>query len=116
LAWTTRYAWNADRRRAVVFHRAHSQDRPTKWYPWTEFVETDDGRFAAPIPDPERPRAILKEETSLPARFVDQTVQRVDQLFGSIRQGASLRLVVDETDEAEMVRHGYWVAQLRGRI
>lgn len=79
-------------------------------------MESDTGRFAASIPDPERPRAIVRQETSLPARFAGKSVARADNLFESIRQGASLRLVVDESDEDEMVRHGYWVARLRGRI
>ena len=116
VGWTTRYAWSADRRRAVVFHRARSGDAPTKWYPWTEFVETDTGGFAALIPNPQRPRAILKDGASLPDRFHGKSVARSDALFDSIREGASLRLVVDERDETEMVRHGYWVAQLRGRV
>jgi hypothetical protein len=116
IGWTTRHAWNADRRRAVVFHRARPEDAPTKWYPWTEFVETDTGRFAASIPSPQRPRAILRDGDPLPSRFSGQTVARSDEVFGSIREGASLRLVVHAGDEASMVRHGYWVAKLRGRV
>jgi hypothetical protein len=116
VGWTTRHAWNRDRRRAVVFHRMRPGDRPAKWYPWTEFVETDTGRFGAPIPNPQRPRAILRDGELLPPRLTGKTIARADEVFDSIREGASLRLVVDEGDEAEMVRHGYWVAQLRGRI
>jgi hypothetical protein len=115
-AWTTRYAWNAERRRAVVFHRVRANDPPTKWYPWTEFVQTDAGRYAATIPNPQRPRALLREGDPLPPRFTGKTVARADELFNSIREGASLRLVVDESDEEEMVRHGHWVAALRGRL
>ena len=96
--------------------RKRPGDGPSSWYPWTEFVETDTGRFGAPIPNPQRPRAILKDGQPLPARFNRKTVARADEVFDSIRNGASLRLVVDEDDEAEMVRHGFWVAQLRGRI
>jgi hypothetical protein len=116
VAWTTRNAWNRDRRRAVVFHRARPDDEPGRWYPWTEFVETDTGGFAAPIPNPQRPRAIMRDMNALPGRFTGKTVARSDAVFDSIREGASLRLVVDESDETEMVRHGYWVARLRGRV
>jgi hypothetical protein len=116
VGWTTRNAWNRDRRRAVVFHRARPEDQPGRWYPWTEFVETDTDGFAAPIPNPKRPRAIMRDATDLPERFNGKVVARSDEVFSSIREGASLRLVVDESDEAEMVRHGFWVATLRGRI
>lgn len=116
VGWTTRNAWGRDRRRAVVFLRAQPEDGPGRWYPWTEFVETDTNRFAAPIPNPQRPRAIMRDTSALPTRFTGKTVARADEVFNSIREGASLRLVVDESDEAEMVRHGYWVAILRGRV
>jgi len=116
VGWTTRKAWNRDRRRAVVFHRARPDDEPARWYPWTEFVETDTGRFAAPIPNPQRPRAIARDTKALPERFIGKTVARSDEVFDSIREGGSLRVVVDEADEADMVRHGYWVATLRGRV
>jgi hypothetical protein len=116
VGWTTRYAWNRDRRRAVVFHRMRPDDGPGRWYPLTEFVETDTGRFGATIPNPQRPRAILREGEPLPPRFTGKTVARADEVFDSIREGASRRLVVDEGEEAELVRHGCWVAQLRGRI
>jgi hypothetical protein len=43
-------------------------------------------------------------------------VERADAVFGSIRKGASLRVVVDEDDEGAMIRHGYWVADLRKRF
>ncbi len=116
VAWTTRNAWNKDRRRAVVFYRARRGDEPNRWYPWTEFVETDTATFAAPIPDPQRPRAIARDANTLPSRFVGKTILRADAVFGSIREGGSLRLVVEKSEEAEMVRHGYWVATLRGRV
>jgi len=79
-------------------------------------VETDTGRFAAPIPSPQRPRAIARDTNALPERFADKTVARSDEVFDSIHEGASLRVVVDEAYEADMVRHGYWVANLRGRV
>ena len=58
----------------------------------------------------------MRDMSALPTRFTGKTVARADEVFNSIREGASLRLVVDESDEAEMVRHGYWVAILRGRV
>jgi hypothetical protein len=115
LAWTTRKAWGRDRRRAIVFQQLGAEESNT-YYPLTEFVETDDGRFASPIPNPERPRALLADGAQLPARFRDAAVERADGVFGSIENGPSLRLVLAEENETEMVRHGHWVARLRGRI
>ncbi|MFF4312290.1 hypothetical protein [Streptomyces sp. NPDC001507] len=116
VAWAHRAAWGKDdRRRAIVFHQ-QGGDSSTTYYPWTEFVETDDGRYAAIIPKPGRPRAQLRDGDPLPERFTDRVVERSDALFDSIAEGSSLRFVVDEADEAEMVRHGYWVATLRNRF
>jgi hypothetical protein len=115
VAWTTRSAWGrSDRKRAVVFNQVGSAD--TTYYPWTEFVETDDGRYAAPIPDPERPRATIANRERLPERFEDCAVERSDALFRSVNDGPSLRLVVGADEEAAMVDHGYWVATMRRRI
>jgi hypothetical protein len=85
-------------------------------YPWTEFVETDDGRLAAGISDPAHPRALLKHGAPIPDWFGGATVERTDQLFHGIRQGPSLRVVVASDEEFRMVRHGYWVAGLRNRL
>ncbi|MFF3130148.1 hypothetical protein [Streptomyces mirabilis] len=116
VAWARRAAWGRDDRlRAIVFHQQGGVDSTT-YYPWTEFVETDDGRYAAIIPKPGRPRAQLRDGDSLPDRFGDRVVERSDALFDSITEGSSLRFVVGEADEAEMVRHGYWVATLRNRF
>ena len=111
VAWTERAAWGRMRKRAVAFGEAGSS-----LYPWTEFVETDDGRYAAGVSDPAHPRALLKDGAEIPGRFHPGTVERTDQLFNGIRQGQSLRLVVKSDDELAMVRHGYWVAGLRNRI
>jgi hypothetical protein len=116
LGWTTRDAWGRSRRRAVVFGYSGTDSTPERWYPWTEFVETDDGRFGATIPDPSRPRATLKDGDPLPTGFAGLSVERSDELFESIRKGPSLRLVVDAADEELMVSHGYWVARRRGRV
>ncbi|MGW4905943.1 hypothetical protein [Streptomyces sp. NPDC004270] len=116
VAWARRAAWGRDDRlRAIVFHQQGGADSNT-YYPWTEFVETDDGRYAAIIPKPGRPRAQLRDGDLLPDRFTDRVVERSDALFDSIAEGSSLRFVVEEADEAEMVRHGYWVATLRNRF
>jgi hypothetical protein len=114
LARTMRRAWGRDRERAIVFQQLRGAD---SYYPLVEFVETDDpGLFASPIPDPDRPRALLSEKSSLPPRLQGATVARADRLFRSIDNGPSLRIVVGHDDEVDMVRHGYWVARLRGRI
>jgi len=115
LGWTTRKAWGRDRRRAIVFHEVG--DGGLTWYPLAEFVETDDsGLLASPIPDPDRPRALLSNGAELPTRFRDATVVRADSVFRTIENGPSLRLLVRQEDEIEMVRHAHWVAGVRGRI
>jgi hypothetical protein len=111
VGWTDREAWGRMRRRAVVFG-VSGRSR----YPWTEFVETDDGRYAAEIPDPDHPRAVLKEGAPVPDWFATAAIERTDQLFRGTRKGPSLRLVLGPDDEVRMVRHGYWVAGLRKRI
>jgi hypothetical protein len=112
----TREAWGRDdRKRVIVFWQAGSTTSDN-YYPWTEFVETDDGRYAAPIPNPDYPRKILTESEPLPPRFRDSQVERLDALFEQVAKGPSLRLVVDADDEEAMIRHGYWVATLRGRF
>ncbi len=116
VAWAKRTAWGkTDRVRAIVFLQQGAPDSKT-YYPLTEFVETDDNRFAAIIPRPSRPRAQLRDEDQLPERFRNAVVERADALFESIANGSSMRLVLKENDEKEMVRHGYWVASLRNRF
>ena len=111
VAWTEREAWGRMRTRAVIFGA-----RGSSLYPWAEFVETDDGQVAAGIPDLARPRALLKDGDDVPDRFTTATVARSDRLFGGIRHGPSLRLVLGPEDELGMVRHGAWVGSLRGRL
>lgn len=113
LARGKRPAWGKnDRKRVIVF----GQVGPDSFYPWTEFVETDTGHFAAPIPNPEHPRRILTPSDPLPGRYRGAHVEQAAQLFDQIRNGPSLRLVVFSSDEEDMVRHGYWVARLRNRL
>ena len=111
VAWTEREAWGRMRKRAVAFGESGSS-----LYPWTEFVETDDGRYAAGVSDPAHPRALLKHGAVITDRLRTATVERTDQLFNGIRQGPSLRLAVGAGEEPAMVRHGYWVAGLRNRL
>lgn len=112
LAWGRRISWGKDRKRAIVF----GQVGPNAFYPWTEFVETDTGQFAATIPNPERPRSVLTRSDPLPNRYRAAVVERTDQLFEQITNGPSLRLVLNSSDEEAMVRHGYWVARHRKRL
>jgi hypothetical protein len=74
------------------------------FYPWTEFVETDTEHFAAPIPNPERPRKMLTPSDPMPGRYRGAHVERTDQLFDPVTSGPSLRLVVASSDEEDMVR------------
>lgn len=116
VAWCERPAWGReDRKRAIVFGQPGPASS-TQFYPWTEFVETDTGRYAAPIPNPDHPRKLLTPSDPLPARFRGVQVERADKLFDQIANGPSLRIVVDTEDEEVMIRHGYWVARLRNRL
>jgi hypothetical protein len=114
IAWTRREAWGKDRGRAVVFE--HVGTSPKNWYPWVEFVETDDGRYAAPLPDPDHPRGMLRDGSPLPLGYDTFEVARTDELFGSVRHGPSLRVVLDADYVERMVQHGYEVARRRRRL
>src|SRR5436190_17626061 len=90
LGRTVRPAWGRDdRKRMIIFWQSGSPASDI-YYPWTEFVETDDGRYAAPIPNPDHPRRILTHEDPLPARFRDSQVERLDKLFDQVAKGPSL--------------------------
>lgn len=116
LAWSERQAWGRrDRKRVIVFGQVGPASSTT-FYPWTEFVETDTGCYAAPIPNPEHPRRMLTSFEPLPNRFRTAQVERTDQLFDQITNGPSLRVAVDAAGEEYMVQHGYWVARLRNRL
>ena len=115
LAHTRRTAWGEDRERFGVFVQVGRETSRT-FYPWTGFVETDEGSFAAPIPDPTHPRSILKDGDPLPTRFDGARVERTDALYASVENSPTLRLVVVATDATAMVRHGHWIAELRHRI
>jgi hypothetical protein len=111
LARTERRAWGRQRGRAVVFRRAG-----TALYPWTEFVETEDGRYAAGIPRADRPRALAMNRSELPAGMAQADIRRTDELFANVRKGPSLRIVVTREDEEAMVRHGCLVARVRNHL
>jgi hypothetical protein len=115
VGFTRRHAWGAERSRAIVFDTTGLPHAPDRWYPWAEFVETDDGRFAAPIPNPARPRAYLSDGDPLPGRLAAATVARLDSLIAAVGNGRSLRLVLAADEGREMVRHARWSAGLRGR-
>lgn len=115
VGWTIRPVRGKDRRRIVVFGQ-QGGDASTILYPWTEFVETSDGRYAAIIPDPERPRATLRDGTPVPSRFRMAPIERTDHLYEEVSNAPTLRSVVNGDDVFQMIVHGYWVADLRGRL
>jgi hypothetical protein len=112
---TIRSAWGRDRGRVVVFGKA-SGTGSAAYYPWTEFVETDDGDYGAKLSMPNDPRKSLRDGDPLPPRLASANIQRNDQIFRSIRDGAALRLVVAADDAEAMIAHAYWAASLRSRI
>lgn len=115
LAHTTRKVRAEPLQRWIVFAQMGNEQSQT-FYPWTEFVETGDGSYAAVIPNPSRPRAALSDGDPLPTRFAGARVERTDTLYDSVKDGPSLRLVVEEDDAEAMIRHGYWVAEIRKRF
>jgi hypothetical protein len=115
LARTTREVWGEQLKRYIVFGQVGRETSKT-FYPWTEFVETSDGDYAALIPDPARPRSPLSDGNATPGRFRLARVERTDRLYRGVKKGPTLRLVVPEEDPEAMIRHGYWVAQIRGRL
>jgi hypothetical protein len=116
VARTVRPAWNReDRGRVVVFGKPPGAPDST-YYPWVEWTETDDGEFAAPLTDPASPRRTLREGDPLPPHLTDAEIRRNDELFTSIQDGPALRVVVGDGDHMAMIRHGYHVAGMRGRL
>lgn len=47
---------------------------------------------------------------------IGSIVERTDNLYTSMKQAPSLRVVVQETDTDAMLTHGYYVAHLRNRF
>jgi hypothetical protein len=110
---TTREAWGRERGRVVVFGKPHGG---SSYYPWSEFVETDKGNYAAKLTDPKDPRKSLRDKSKVPPRFAHAEVRRNDELFSSVRSGPALRLVVPTDDDQTMIRYAYLVASQRGLI
>ena len=112
---TTRPVRNELTDRKVVFGQVGRAGNRTH-RPWTEFVRVREGYYAATIPDPLRPRGLLADGDPLPKRLENARVERADQLFHSMINAPTLRVVVAADDYVEMIRHGYWVAALRRRL
>ena len=110
-----RFTWGRERRRAVSFWLPRGRSGAER-YPLSEWVETDDGRMSIGVPDPTRPRALIKEGDEAPAWLKEWTVQRADEIFESVSNGPSLRLIVSATDEASMAVCAVRVGLVRGRF
>jgi hypothetical protein len=108
---TTREAWGRERGRVVVFGKPHGG---SSYYPWSEFVETDNGDYAAKLTDPKDPRKSLRDKNKVPPRLAHAEVRRNDELFRSIRSGPALRLVVPADGDQAMIEYAYLVASQRG--
>jgi hypothetical protein len=115
LARTRRQAWGADRGRVVVFRQLGEETSRT-FYPWAEFVETDDGEYAATVPDRRKPRTMAWRMEDVPPAIDLDRVCRADQAFRSIQSGPSLRYLLDENDERGMVEYAFRVATVRRRV
>ncbi len=113
VARTTRDAWGRERGRVVLFGKL---DGHSSYYPWSEFVETDSGEYAAKLTDPQQPRKSLRDKSRVPPRLAHATVRRNDELFSSIRNGPALRVVVDADDDQTMIQYAYLVASQRGHV
>jgi hypothetical protein len=113
VGWQTRPAFGkADRGRWIVFHQWGGPDSAP--YPVAEFTETDDeGRFAAIMLAPGGGRKRLYPDDELPRWFDPLVTSRTDELYESVNNGPSLRVVVDDKDFTRMIVHGYWMARVR---
>ncbi len=117
VARITQNIWGKPQRpAAMVFGKLRTQKEGTQLTPYVAFAGDDHGTFAAIIPNPVHPRSALKPSDPLPAHFTSAVVKRNDELFDSIKQGPSLRLVVQPDDEIAMVEHALWVASLRNHF
>jgi hypothetical protein len=112
VGWQTRPAFGKeDRGRWIVFHQwGGSEGAP---YPVAEFTETDDGRFAAIMLAPGQGRKRLYPDDELPRWFERVEIARTDELYGTVSNGPSLRVVVADKDFETMIVHGYWMGRVR---
>ena len=114
VAETTRFAWHEERGRVVVFARwMGSSGQP---YPWLEYCENDADGYSADLRNPEKPRSVLRDGDPIPKELTNANVRRLDELYEGVRNGPSLRLVVDKEDVERLIRYAYWTSRVIGRI
>jgi hypothetical protein len=103
--------WGRSRGRIVVFGRPGP--RSSTYEPWTEFVETDTGKYSTRLPNPVNPRTALNDGDRIPPRYARAEIRRNDELFGSVQRGPALRLVLGPHETEAMIRHALWVRTLK---
>jgi hypothetical protein len=112
MGWQTRPAFGKDDRgRWIVFHQWGGPEGAP--YPVAEFTETDEGRFAAIMLAPGQGRKRLYPDDELPRWFERLEIARTDDLYETVSNGPSLRVVVDDKDFKTMIVHGYWMGRVR---
>ncbi|MER7275577.1 hypothetical protein ABT369_14060 [Dactylosporangium sp. NPDC000244] len=107
-----------DRGRVVVFIRSGRKE--STYYPLVEFAETDRDPelYAAIVPKPSAPRSgtttdDLDELRKVP-HLESAQLERADQVFTSLRNAPSLRLLARRKDVQLMIEHAWWVGGIRG--
>ncbi len=111
----TRLTWGTERRRAVSFWLPRGGSSSER-YPLVEWVESDDGRMTAGVPDPARPRAQLKDGDDLPTWLESWPFARCDELFANVASGPSLRIALESEEFREMTAFAVRVGLIRGRF
>lgn len=107
-----------DRGRIVVFIRSRRSEN--SYYPLVEFAESDLGPdlYAAIVPQPAAPKKGTTADDLSDLREVphlaNADLRRADEVFLSLRNGPSLRLLVDRNNPELMIKHAWWVGGLRG--
>ena len=114
VAETSRFAWHKERNRVVVFARwMGSKGQP---YPWLEYCENDADGYSADLRNPAKPRSVLRDGEPLPNELTNAEVRRLDELYEGVRNGPSLRIVVERDDVESLIRYAYWTSRVVGRI
>jgi len=108
--------WHARYPAFFVFARESGPENPLSMQDCTQFTKTDTGEFGSVIPNPADPKKKLKAGMALPPRYANARVARTDELYASVKNAPTLRLVVQENDIDAMLSHGYYVAHLRNRF
>lgn len=116
LARTEVEIWHARYPAFFVFARESGLENPLSMQDCTQFTKTDTGEFGSVIPNPADTKKKLKAGMPLPLRYSNAKVARTDELYTSLKNAPTLRLVVQETDIEAMLAHGYYVAYLRKRF